>query len=235
MPRPSQQIDLALLASGRALFPRLGCAGLTVRAVAEHAGANPAMFHYHFGSKDAFLQRLLQQMYEELYAGLASQAQAQGAALQRLRAALLGMAHFAREHRQVLARVWMDAMAGEAVAGQFFRTNAPRHLGLLFGLLQQAQAEGTLRELPPLQRLAFVMGSVLLPIVFIAGLADAMAVPQLPVPALRAQVMSYEAIAQRVDLALAALGVPGPGAATPADTAPSSPARRPRRPTGAPR
>ena len=37
MPRPSQQIDQALLASGRTLLPQTGCAGLSVRALAEHA------------------------------------------------------------------------------------------------------------------------------------------------------------------------------------------------------
>jgi AcrR family transcriptional regulator len=45
MPRRSQQIDRALLASARALFPATGCARLSVRAVAEHAGVQPAMLH----------------------------------------------------------------------------------------------------------------------------------------------------------------------------------------------
>ena len=61
MPRPSQNIDEALLRSGLALLPRLGCSGLSVRRVAEHAGVNPAMFHYHFQSKAVFLRSVLQQ------------------------------------------------------------------------------------------------------------------------------------------------------------------------------
>ena len=64
MPRPSQRIDDALLASGRELYPRLGSSGLSLRALTEHAGANLGMFHYHFKTKDNFLRTLLQQLYE---------------------------------------------------------------------------------------------------------------------------------------------------------------------------
>ena len=42
MPRPSQQIDQALLASGRTLLPQTGCAGLSVRALAEQKGRREA-------------------------------------------------------------------------------------------------------------------------------------------------------------------------------------------------
>ena len=80
MPRPSQQLDQALLRSGRALYPALGCAGLSQRKLAEHAGISPGMFHYHFASKDAFLRALLQQLYEEMYGPLAESAGGDGPA-----------------------------------------------------------------------------------------------------------------------------------------------------------
>ena len=67
MPRPSQNIDQALLASGRALYPLHGCTGLSVRQICEHAGANLGMFHYHFRSKDNFLSTLLQTLYDEVF------------------------------------------------------------------------------------------------------------------------------------------------------------------------
>ena len=57
MPRPSRHLDQALLASGAALYPALGCAGLSVRAVASLAGVTAGMFHYHFESKDALKTR----------------------------------------------------------------------------------------------------------------------------------------------------------------------------------
>jgi AcrR family transcriptional regulator len=208
MPRPSQQIDQALLASGRELFAAAGCAGLSVRAVAEHAGVAPGMFHYHFGSKEQFLRTLLADFYESMFAPLSQQAALPAAPAERLRAALRVMARFARANRQWLARLWMDAMSGQAVARDFFRDNAPRHVGLLLQLLGQGQAAGALRAMPPLQGLAFLMGTVPLPMIFAAGLVDAGLLPPGGKAAFDVQVMSDEAIEARIDLALSALAAP---------------------------
>ena len=215
MPRPSRQIDQALLGSGRVLFPQYGCAGLSLRQVAEHAGVNVGMFHYHFRTKDNFLRTLLQQMYEEMFARLSHEAAQDGSPLRRLRLALVAMARFARAHRALVARVWMDVMAGEPVACAFFRDNAPRHLGLLFGLLEQADRAGELRACPPVQRFAFLMGALMLPMIFVAGLVEARVAPTMLQHAFDDQVMSDAAIEQRVDLALAAIvAQPAPVGAT---------------------
>jgi AcrR family transcriptional regulator len=210
MPRPSQQIDRALLASGRALFAAGGCAGLSVRAVAEHAGVAPGMFHYHFGSKEQFLRTLLADFYESMFAPLSQQAALPAAPDERLRAALRLLAQFARANRHLLARLWLDAMSGEVVARDFFRDNAPRHIGLLLQLLAAGQAAGSLRAMPPLQGLAFVMGTVPMPMIFAAGLIDAGLTPPGGKAAFDAQVMSDVAIEARIDLALSALAAPKP-------------------------
>jgi len=205
MARPSQAQDLTLLASGRALYAQLGCAGLSVRRLAEHAGVNPAMVHYHFKSKDGFLRALLQQMYEDMFAGLSLEAARSGNALQRLEASLLRLAQFVREHRPTVARVWADAQQGEPVALDFMRANAPRHLGLLLALMQEAEAAGLLRQQLPMQRFVFLMGAVVAPLM-IAGSVQALGV--LP-PALSAlmedQALSDTALRERIGWALDAL------------------------------
>lgn len=206
MPRPSKDIDQALLRAGRELYPERGCAGLAVRAVAEHAGVNLGMLHYHFRTKENFLRAVLQQMYEEMFEQLSLEAAHDAGARERLRAALIALADFLRTNRRSVARVWIDAMAGEAVARDFMRHNAPRHLGLLAALLEAAQREGSLRELPPLQRLVTLLGAVALPIVFVAGVVDAGVEPGPLRQAFEAEVLSDAAIAQRVDLLLDALG-----------------------------
>jgi AcrR family transcriptional regulator len=208
MPRPSQHIDRALLASGRALYPGSGCTGLSVRALAEHAGVNQAMFHYHFKSKETFLRTLLQQMYDEMYAGLHHDAEQTGPAVERLRHALYGLARFVRNHRAVIARVWADASAGQPVAHEFMRANAPRHVGLLMQLLQQAERDGDVIKLPPMQRLTFVMGSVVAPLVIVSGVIAMGITPGVPVADMEAQALSDGAIQRRVELALAALRPP---------------------------
>jgi AcrR family transcriptional regulator len=206
--RPSQQIDQALLASGRALYAQGGCAGLSVRALAEHAGVAPGMFHYHFGSKERFLRTLLSALYEDMFASLAQQAATPASPLDRLRAALRTLARFARTNRQLLARLWLDAMSGQEVARDFFRDNAPRHVGLLLQLLAEGQTAGVLARMPPLRAFAFVMGAVPMPMIFAAGLVDAGMTPPGGKAVFDAQVMSDEAVDARIELALGALAMP---------------------------
>lgn len=205
MPRPGRNIEQALLRSGRLLYPERGSAGLSVRALTEHAGVNLGMFHYHFRTKENFLRELLQQFYEEMFGPLAEQVQHAGAPLERLRAALLYLAGFVRDHQAVLGRVFADAGSGDPVAAEFVRANAPRHLKLLLALMQEAEQAGEIAPLPALQRFVFVMGAVALPLVVVPRVARLQVAPALVARRLRQQVTSDEAIAQRVELALGAL------------------------------
>ncbi|CAM3704753.1 TetR family transcriptional regulator [Roseateles saccharophilus] len=205
MPRPSQDQDRLLLAAGAALYPGLGCAGLSVRRVAEAAGVNPAMVHYHFGSKDAFLRALLQRHYEEMFAALSLTSQGEADVMERLAAALLGIARFVREHRPLIARVWADAQGGESVAQDFLRANAPRHLGVLLALLQEAQARGRLPEQPPLTRFAFLMGAVVAPLILAGGMQSVGAMPAPLLAALDEQMLSDAALQKRIEWALLGL------------------------------
>ena len=205
MPRPSQDQDQALLAAGAALYPELGCAGLSVRRVAEAAGVNPAMVHYHFGSKDTFLRALLQRHYEEMFSALSLTSSGAGDVMERLAAALLGVARFVREHRPLIARVWADAQGGQAVAQDFLRANAPRHLGVLMALMQEAEAQGRLAPQPLLTRFSFLMGAVVAPVVLAGGMLSVKAVPPPLLAAVEGDVMSDAALQRRIEWALLGL------------------------------
>lgn len=205
MPRPGRNIEAALLRSGRALYPECGSAGLTVRALAEHAGVNLGMFHYHFRSKENFLRQLLQQFYEEMFVPLADRAGDAGAPVERLRAALVFLSQFVRDHQEVLGRVFADASAGEPVAADFLRANAPRHLRLLLALMREAEEAGEIAPLPGMQRFVFTMGAVALPLIVVPRIARLKVAPGLVARQLHKQVTSDAAIAQRVELAIAAL------------------------------
>ena len=210
MPRPGRNIEEALLQSGRELYAQHGCAGLSVRLVAAHAGATAGMFHYHFASKDAFLEVLLQRYYDEMFVPLSDRAMRSGPALARLRDALLFLALFVRGNAAVLGRVFADAAFGQAVAVRFLRSNAPRHLRLLLELMHEAEADGQLVPLPPMQRFVFLTGAVALPVVIVPRIAAMKVAPSIVARRLKAEVTSDEAIAQRVDLALSALRAGAP-------------------------
>lgn len=208
MARPSQDLDQALLASGLALYPSLGCKGLSMRRVAEHAGTRPAMLHYHFESKDAFLRAVLQGVYERLFERISTSRTEQGAALQRLRGALVVLTSFAREHRELLGRLLLDAATGETVVQEFLAANVPRHFSIVWELLQEAERDGSLRPMAPWQRLFFLMGSVGVPLLLAALLTQMTAIPKPLLDRLQRQVLGPKATEQRIDLALDALRVP---------------------------
>lgn len=210
MPRPSRHLDQALLASGRALYPSLGCAGLSVRALAEHAGVTPGMFHYHFESKDGFLRDLLQQLYEEVFARLAADVAQPGAPRERLRQVLVTVGRFMRDHGPLIGRVWADAGAGEPVAGDFIRANAPRHVGLLLALLDEAERAGEITPQPPLRRLSFVMGAVVAPVLVGQRIVALQLAPGPLATSVQPQLLSDAAIAARAEMAIAALRAPQP-------------------------
>ena len=205
MPRPGRNIEQALLQSGRALYAERGGARLSVRALAEHAGVNLGMFHYHFKTKEAFLRQLLAGIYEEMFTQLSGQVQQSGPPLLRLREALKVLATFVRSHAEILGRVIADATAGEAVTVEFIRANAPRHLGLLLKLMEQAQDEGLLVPMAPLQRFIFLMSAVAMPLLIAPGIQSLGVAPKLLGGALKTQVSSDAAIAERIELALRAL------------------------------
>ena len=226
-PRPSRNLDRALLAAGRELLPHRGCAGLTVREVAEAAGVNLGMFHYHFKSREAFLRALLQSMYEEMFTQLMQQAvplppggasrgsagAGAGSALDVLRGALRFMGRFVRANRPVLTRVMADALCGDPIAAEFIGKNVPRHLGLMQSLIEAGRKDGSIRDLPAPQLLGFCAGSLAMPILFGGAVIDRGGLPAPHAKALNDVLLSDEALDQRIDLALGAISNTQPLAA----------------------
>lgn len=205
MPRPSRNIDQILLTSGRTLFPEHGCAGLSLRRLAEHAQVNVGMFHYHFQSKDNFLRVLLQQMYDEMFLQLQAEVAHGGTAIQRVRQSLCLLGRLMREHGAWLGRVWSDAAHQEPVALQFLKNNGSRHVMLLLSLLEQAAQEGAWVPMAPMQRLSFLMGAVVAPMLIAPrAIQLGIAPPQLS-EQVHTDVLSDHGIAERVDRALAVL------------------------------
>lgn len=208
MPRPSRNVDARLLAAGRELYAEGGLAGLSVRRLAEHAGVNPAMFHYHFGNKDAFLRALLQSLYEAMFAELSVAAADRKAPVASLRHALLVIARFARDHRRLLLRLVNDAANGEAAALDFLRGNFPRHFGVVVALVESAQRSGDLRAVPIAQAMTFLVGAVAAPILVGGALVDYGIAPPPLAKRFDADVLRDQALAERIDLALAGLASP---------------------------
>jgi AcrR family transcriptional regulator len=207
MTRPSQKLDEALLDSGMVLLPLYGCKSLAVRQLAEHAGVNLGMFHYHFKSKEVFIRAVLQRMYEAMFVELMQQVTRTDSALENLSNALQVLAKFTRLNSALLSRLLADAIDGEHIAIEFLRASLPRHAQVVADLVTEAQKEGAVVTAPVPSIVAFLAGAVGAPIVLGGAVAritgqgnQSMATQALAL--IEHHVLSDEAIAQRVGFAL---------------------------------
>lgn len=205
MSRPSRNIDQLLITTARELLPETGCRGFSIRQLTERAGVNLGMFHYHFKTREHFLSRVLQDLYQEMFTALAFQAQGERPPLDNLRAAVTVLGRFARDNRFLIRRLLADALGGNTTAQNFFRQNFPRHLGVMAELLSAGQRAGTIRKVPLTQALAFLGGAVALPNILITVVQEQAIVPPQFIANLDREVLSDKAIAQRVDMALRGL------------------------------
>lgn len=205
MTRPSRNIDQLLIATAREMLPKTGCRGFSIRQLTERASVNLGMFHYHFKTREHFLSRVLQEVYQEMFTSLTFQAHADRPPVENLRAAITVLGHFARDNRFLMRRLLADAMSGDSTAQEFFRRNFPLHLGVLAELLVAGQQAGVFRKIPPIQALAFLAGGVAMPSILVTiGSEQAVMPPQL-LAHLDRDVLSDQAIAQRVDMAIQGL------------------------------
>ena len=205
MSRPSRNIDQLLITTARELLPETGCRGFSIRQLTERAGVNLGMFHYHFKTREHFLARVLQDLYQEMFTALTFQAQAERPPLDNLRAAVTVLGCFARDNRFLIRRLLADALSGDTTAQNFFRQNFPRHLGVMAELLSAGQRAGSIRKVPLTQALAFLGGAVALPNILVTVIQEQAIIPSQLLANLDREVLSDKAIAQRVDMALRGL------------------------------
>jgi AcrR family transcriptional regulator len=205
MSRPSRNIDQLLIATARELLPDTGCRGFSIRQLTERAGVNLGMFHYHFKTREHFLSRVLQDVYQEMFTTLTFQAHADRPPLDNLRAALNVLGRFARDNRRLVRRLLADAMSGDAIAQEFFRRNFPLHLRVLAEVVTAGQKAGTFRKLPVIQALAFLGGAVAMPNILVTVVTEQTLMPPQLTAQLDRDVLSDKAITQRVDMAIRGL------------------------------
>ena len=207
MSRPSAHLDRKLVAAARALLPRAGFSGLSVREVARRAGVNVGMFHYHFKSKDAFLHRVLGEVYQDFLVSFQEAAQGPGSPRARLRRVLVAYAHFARRNRVFYSMMLRELLNGNDEMIAFARANFPRHAGAMMSLAEECRRTGAFRDLPAPVLCMFAMSSMGVPNVAATGLerSGAKTLGGRPLKEFTDMILSDAMIETRADMVLAAL------------------------------
>lgn len=67
MTRKSTNADKKLLENGYKLLIKNGASKLSIRDVCNKANVNLGMFHYYFGSKNKFIEEILNHIYDDFF------------------------------------------------------------------------------------------------------------------------------------------------------------------------
>ena len=207
MPRPSRKTDVRLIQAARRLVLESGLSGLRLREVARRAGVNLGMFHYHFGTKRAFVRRVLEEVYEDFFGALRLESASAGPAVDRLRRSLVLFGRFARDNRALALVLLTEVLRGHKDAAAFAQANLPRHVAIIAELIRAGQEEGSLKPVPMPAALSFAMASVGGPNLVLELMEKGGARRPFgrPFGEIKAFMLSDRTIDQRVDLVLAAL------------------------------
>ena len=194
-----------LLHAGRKILEARGIQGLTVRAVATEAGANLGSFVYHFGTRDAFIEQLIERWYAPLMSRMTMVVDGGGLPVDRLRRAILQLVDFVIEHDVFTGRIFAAALTGDVHARRFLGSMAGRHPRLLLQLIVDAQREGELVDEDPLQVACFLMSSVALPRLLASGWQGPPLFGKTLAAALSRVAQDRDRIVQRLNWALSGL------------------------------
>jgi len=206
MARPPERSDQKLLKAARAIIGRTGFSGLRLRAVAKKAGVNLGLFHYHFGTKKAFVRRLLQDIYEDFFGRLRLESSGDGRPVKRLRRALLIFGVFSRDNRDIFVILLTEALHGNAEAISYLQANVPRHVRVITDIISQGQKAREIKPLPLPVAASFALGAMGAPsLMFTAIERSGDPTIRRELEFYRGEFLSDSAIRRRADLVLAAL------------------------------
>jgi AcrR family transcriptional regulator len=131
-----------LLAVGRRLFAQGGFKGTSIRALTADAGANLGAVTYHFESKEAFYQAVLDQVMGPLRERVGALAESDMPAPDRLEIFVRGMFQHLRENPDLPRFFVQEIVIGDDPSPQLLRT-VKTVVGTLATVFRQGQEEGT--------------------------------------------------------------------------------------------
>ncbi len=147
-PGTAEGTPAALLAAGRKLFARYGYEGASVRAITAEAGANLGAITYHFGSKKALYNRVVEACVTPLATRVEAALASPGSVLDRLeRVVGAYFDHFGENPdlpQLMLQEIVLGGGPPEA-AGPTMR----RIYGMIQRAIQEGQAAGEIRAGDP--------------------------------------------------------------------------------------
>jgi AcrR family transcriptional regulator len=135
----------ALLNAGRQVFAERGYDGASVRAITAEAGANLGAITYHFGTKEAFYDAVIDSTIAPFVSAVLEAVSGAGTPLDRIEAGVRSYFGYLWRHPEIPRLILQSVVAGGMPPAAALR-HLQRLLGALVALVVAGQAEGTIRE-----------------------------------------------------------------------------------------
>lgn len=215
MSRPSRNQDQLLIETAKRLYPEVGASGMSLKRIAEEAGVNLGMFSYYFGSKSNFMRKVLEALVEDAGTYATIPLPASAPSIERLRCFLITLGRNYRDHRRLALAMYRDFLNQDPDVTEHLLERIQQQMTGLIPLVEECQRDGYVDSTVPMQQiLSFCMGTVKTPIVIAASQEREPRRSSKLLEEGTRKMLTDEAIAQRVELALR--GIAKPHAAAPA-------------------
>jgi len=149
-----------ILAAAQVVFAEQGLQAATLRAIARQTGCDPALIYYHFDSKEALFQALLDRRFPQVFLDISALAEPTDTrpTVQRLWDVLLVYHHHLRQEPGLRAMIRGEMVRGAGGLRDLIETRVRPILGCVAQIIEQGQARGELRpELNPLLSTFFLV------------------------------------------------------------------------------
>jgi AcrR family transcriptional regulator len=132
-----------LLEAGRHLFAKAGFEGTSIRALTHEAGANLGAVTYHFETKEAFYQAVLERVLKPVRDRVRMLREAPLPAPQRLELFVQGLFAHLKEYGDVPRFMAQEVVLGDYPSPQILKT-VGTVVGTLADIMKDGQEEGTI-------------------------------------------------------------------------------------------
>lgn len=165
-----------LIKVGKEHVLRDGVKSLVIRKVGHQAKVNLGSFVYYFGTKQSFVESIIQSLYLDFYLSfdeLVSKMEPNTSPLKKLRYLSEAMMLVAKDKGHIINRFLLDFLGGEQIVIRAFEKKPPEHWFKFLEVIKDCQRSGTIRnDLEPKEIYLILFSAVGLPYLFSKHLID---------------------------------------------------------------
>ena len=163
----AEQTKAAIIEAAREIFVEKGYAGARMQEIADAAGINKALLHYHFKSKEQLFQMILTETLGLVIPKLADAIDGEGSVMDKIEVIVHAYIDVLREHPHVPLFVLHElSQKREDFIGVLKQRMARiPNFQIFFQQMMEEMAAGKIRQIPPLQLVLNVISLSVFPFI----------------------------------------------------------------------